>query len=166
MNADELIEKFQLIHHPEGGYFREVYRSNHIIRKESLPGQYDGDRNLGTSIYFLLRGKEFSAFHWLKSDEIWHFYLGSSVVIHELDVMGQYHRTTVGQDIAHGEILQHTIKAGNHFAAELIDKKGFCLVGCNVFPGFHFDDFFLSEAEELYRKYPGHEGLIKKFTIQ
>ena len=76
--ADDLIKLLELKPHPEGGYYRETYRSDEVI--ENLPERYKGpSRNAGTAIYFLLKGDQFSAFHKLQSDEIWHFYEGSSL---------------------------------------------------------------------------------------
>ena len=74
------IKKMQLQRHPEGGWFREIYRSKEVIPQNSLPVDFSGDRNFSTSIYYLLEGEDFSAFHRIKSDEIWHFYAGNSAI--------------------------------------------------------------------------------------
>ena len=75
------IDKLELKKHPEGGYFKETYRSDEIIVKEKLPIRYNGSRNFLTSIYFLLDEENVSLFHKIKSDEIWHFYDGSAIKI-------------------------------------------------------------------------------------
>ncbi|WRH67061.1 MAG: cupin domain-containing protein [Planktothrix sp. GU0601_MAG3] len=76
MTVEELIEKYQLIPHPEGGYFRETYRSDGVIPHSALPGNFKGDRNYCTGIYFLLPQGTKSCLHRIQSDEMWHFYLG------------------------------------------------------------------------------------------
>jgi uncharacterized protein len=62
--------------HPVGGYFRQTYRSDVVLGRGALPVEFTGVRAASTAIYFLLEGKNFSAFHRLRSDEIWHFYAG------------------------------------------------------------------------------------------
>ena len=74
-----LIEKLQLISHPEGGFFRETYRASQSY--DSIP-QFSGSRNFSTGIYFLIAGDSRSHLHRIKSDEMWHFYEGSPLKIH------------------------------------------------------------------------------------
>jgi predicted cupin superfamily sugar epimerase len=92
------IEKLELIPHPEGGYFRQTYRSEISIAREALPGGYMGARVVSTAIYFLLDGKNFSAFHRLRSDEVWHFYAGAALIVHGIDPLGKYFSLLLGSD--------------------------------------------------------------------
>jgi predicted cupin superfamily sugar epimerase len=158
-SADYWIEKFNMLPHPEGGFFKEVYRSEESIKCENLPGRYNGDRNFSTSIYFLLKEDNFSSFHRLKSDEIWHFYSGSLVRIYIISDEGKLDIIDLGE-----EIFQYAIKAGNWFAAEVIEKDSFSLVGCTVSPGFHFDDFEIGIKDNLLTKFPQHAELIVRMT--
>src|SRR4030066_1846873 len=87
--ASKYIKQLQLRKHPEGGYFKEVYRSGEIILTEHLPERYKQSRNFSTSIYFLLEGKQFSSFHLLQSDELWHFYDGSNVLVYIINQRGE-----------------------------------------------------------------------------
>jgi len=153
------INKFSLLRHPEGGWFREVYRSDELISRQCLPERYSGDRNHSTSIYFLITREEFSAFHKLRSDEIWHFYYGSPLIIHTINNSGDYRQFTLALDE-----FQFTIKRDLWFAAEVADKDSFSLTGCTVSPGFHFDDFILARKEELISNFPQHKELIKRLT--
>ena len=90
MKRDQLlIDKLRLTKHPEGGYFKETYRSKGTIEKDNLPMTYQGKRNFCTSIYFLLKSNEFSAFHKINQDESWHFYEGSSITIHQISSSGE-----------------------------------------------------------------------------
>lgn len=162
--AKYYIEKLQLQPHPEGGYFKEVYRSGEIIEAEHLPIRYRGQRAFSTSIYFMLEGTQKSLFHKLKSDEIWHYYDGSSVKIHLIDIDGNLSEKILGNDLNSDEQFQVIILKGNWFAAEIIDKKSFAFFGCTVSPGFDFNDFDLAESKILIEKFPKHASLIKEFT--
>jgi predicted cupin superfamily sugar epimerase len=157
-------EKLQLQKHPEGGYFKEIYRSDEKIKAEHLPERYQGDRHHSTSIYFLITSEEFSAFHRIKSDEIWHFYAGSSATIHIIDEKGQLTQIKLGNDFENGEIFQYAIPKGAWFAASVDEPDSFALVGCTVAPGFHFDDFELGKCDELIKMFPENEEVIRRLT--
>jgi hypothetical protein len=163
-NAEYWINKLGLEKHPEGGWFSEVYRSEETTKAEQLPKRFAGERHHSTSIYFLLTSDTFSAFHRIKSDELWHFYDGSAVTIHMIDGNGEYSSVTLGRDIDKGEVLQYAIPHGVWFGAEVNDEGSYSLVGCTVAPGFHFDDFELAKQDELLGKYPEHKRIVKKLT--
>lgn len=129
--------------HPEGGYFRETYRSSGEM---PFPG-FEGTRNLCTSIFFLLKEGQQSALHRIKSDEIWYFHDGDGVDIIEIDEKGNEIITRLGKKINQGERLQHVVKANRWFGARLPEGSRFCLVGCQVSPGFDFRDFELMQNE-------------------
>jgi hypothetical protein len=129
-----------------------------------LPAEFTRPRAASTAIYFLLRGEEFSAFHRLRSDEVWHFYVGAALVVHVIDEGGRYSEILLGRDPDGGEVLQAVVKAGCWFASRVRDGKGFALVGCTVAPGFEFDDFEMARREELVREYPQHRGVIDRLT--
>lgn len=158
------IEKLDLKRHPEGGYFRETYRSREVIVKQALPERFKGDRVFATCIYFLLNKKGYSAFHKVQQDEVWHFYAGSSLAIHIIDQKGQYATVKLGKKIENGESFQTVVMAGCWFAAAVNNKKKFSLVGCTVAPGFDFDDFELADRQRLVGLYPEHRQVIEKFT--
>ncbi|MDP2038984.1 MAG: cupin domain-containing protein [Ignavibacteria bacterium] len=162
--AKVIAERLSLQPHPEGGYFKEVYRAEDKIEMVALPKRFSGDRNVCTSIYFILAGNDKSHFHKIKSDEIWHFYSGSVLFLHQIDINGNYSRIKIGNDIVAGETPQAIIPHGNWFAAEVEDKNSFALVGCTVSPGFDFADFELAKQKDLCGKFPQHSDLIKRFT--
>ena len=165
MNEYEtLVKQLNLKKHPEGGFFRETYRSKEIIPKKALPKRFNGDRSFSTGIYYLLCKDDFSAFHRIKQDELWHFYGGTSLIIHVIDTEGVYSLVKLGRDLSEGESLQTIINAGCFFAAEVRDKNSFSLVGCTVAPGFDFQDLEILKREELIGLFPKHEALIKRFT--
>lgn len=159
MKAKDWIQQLELIPHPEGGYYRELYR--HPGTLQHLAG--GGTRNLTTSIYFLLEGAQLSHLHQLKSDEIWYYHQGSGAKIHLFDEQG-YHTRVLGPRIQDGEALQVLIPAGTIFGAEVIDQD-FVLMGCVVTPGFDFKDFRLVEAEELSIRFPKEKEVIDELTI-
>ncbi len=162
-SADYWIEKLNLKTHPEGGYYKEVYRSNEIIDESSLPERFRGTRCLSTSIYFLLKGDEFSAFHKIKSDEIWHFHAGTGLKFYIIDKEGELSVFKLGSDFEKEEQFQITIPKESWFAAKVIHKNSFTLVGCTVAPGFDFSDFELGKKDELIQKYPQHKEIIDAF---
>jgi len=166
MNKDAAywIEKLGLEAHPEGGHYRQTYRADLVLAKESLPAGFKGARAASTAIYFLLQGEEFSALHRLRSDEVWHFYVGSPLVVYVIDEGGRYSEILLGSDAEAGEVLQAVVKAGCWFGARVRDGRGFALVGCTVAPGFEFEDFEMGKREELVREYPQHRGVIEGLT--
>src|SRR4030043_1258839 len=100
MNIEKLIKKLNLIKHPdEGGFFIETYRSEENISGNYLPSRYKGDRSFGTAIYYLLTSTTFSEIHRLKSDEIFHFYLGDPVEMINLFPDGKPKKIILGNDL-------------------------------------------------------------------
>ena len=159
-SADDWIKKLKLEAHPEGGYFSETYRSS-----ETLPKRYNKVRSFSTAIYFLLKSGEVSAFHRLKSDEIWHFYEGSALSLFILNPKTKKLETfRLGRDPEKGETFQVVIPAGRWFGACVEDKKYFSLIGCTVAPGFDFEDFELAHREDLLRDYPSCKSIIQILT--
>jgi uncharacterized protein len=153
--AQRLIAAFHLLPHPEGGWYRETYRS-----QERVTTSRGLTRAATTSIYFLLTAEMFSAFHRLSSDETWHFYRGDPVTLELIDASGTHHRRVIGGD----EALQTTIAAGTHFAAHVDAEGGYALVGCDVAPGFEFSDFQLTTRSMLTAAYPQFGPLIARYT--
>ncbi|BAQ65473.1 cupin domain-containing protein [Geminocystis sp. NIES-3709] len=158
------IKKLNLQKHPEGGYFRETYRCQDIINQDKLLTRYDGLRNSSTAIYYLLSGEEFSAFHKLKSDEIFHFYSGSTLIVHLISENGEYKQIKLGQNPDKNEILQLVIPSGCWFASHVSQPESYSLIGCTVSPGFDFADFTLGNREELIKLYPHHSNIITELT--
>lgn len=155
--ADYWIKHLQMTPHPEGGYYKEIYRSTRkVLRfKENI------ELNACTSIYYLLENTDFSGFHKLKSDELWYFHKGSPLFIHIIHEDGSYDYielsdTTAGQ-------LQAVVEAGCWFAAEIPSKSGFTLVSCAVAPGFEFSEFEMGNRKVLIEQYPQNSEIINKW---
>ncbi len=163
-HAARWIERLRLERHPEGGWFRETYRSPERLE---VPGAATGSapqRSLATSIYFLLEGPDFSSFHRLRSDEVWHFHAGSALLLVAIDAGGQLRSFTLGNDVERGETPPVRIRAGWWYAARLEDSDSFALVGCTVSPGFEFEDWELGRREELQAQFPQHARVIEELT--
>lgn len=162
--ADKIISRLKLQPHPEGGYFRETYRSTGEIAEDSLDSRFKGSRSYSTCIYFLLKAEEFSAFHKIHQDEIWHFYDGSPIRLHMITPSGEYSETIIGRDIEKGQVPQFAVPGESWFAAEVVNRNDYSLVGCTVSPGFDFNDFELPKREELLTLFPQHKEIIIKLT--
>jgi hypothetical protein len=162
--AQQWIEQLSLQRHPEGGWFKEVYRSPEIILKAHLPSRYSGDRHFGTSIYFMLEGGDFSAYHRLQSDEIWFYHDGCPLWLYIIDETGNLTKILIRKNVAEGACLQYAIPAGCWFAGKPVDEQSFTLLGCTVSPGFDFSDFELATRENLIKMHPQHSAHITQFT--
>ncbi|CAG8466058.1 7141_t:CDS:1 [Ambispora leptoticha] len=164
--ASYLIEKLQLQPHPEGGYYLQIYQDKSIIKQSGLPDKFDGDRSCLTSIYYLLEGKDFSAFHRIKSDEVWHYYTGSTgVKIYEIKTDGELIVHQLGQILDKGEKFVSAIEKSSWCSAELSNPSaGFALVGCTVAPGFEYQDLEIATFKNLSEQFPQHTEIIKKLT--
>ena len=156
----QLIQQYGLLPHPEGGFYKETYRSSETIAANALPARFTGSRSFATAIYFLLEQGNFSGFHKIKSDEGWHFYAGGPLHVYTLHFDGSLETTVLGNDISAGQTFQHVVPANCWFASRPAPGTDFAFVGCTVAPGFDFADFELAKAQELIRLYPQHEELI------
>jgi uncharacterized protein len=207
-SAKYWIEKLRLEPHPEGGYFRQTYKSGLLIApadshpvaqnatrvgQPEIPHESQNPhpvariatwaghpalRAASTAIYFLLEGDNFSAFHRLRSDEMWHFYAGSPLLVHVIDAGGEYSSILLGNDPDADQVFQAVVKTGCWFASEIarnshfsqnrgeVGRPSWALVGCTVAPGFEFEDFELAKREELARRFPRHRELIERLTTQ
>lgn len=162
--AEHYIHHLNLQPHPEGGYYKEVYRSALNLSSHALPPEFGGERQVCTSIYFLIEKQNFSAFHRIKSDETWHFYDGQALEVIELAEDGSLKKTAIGRDLPAGEQLQYTVKAQTWFASRVKAGGDYSLVGCTVSPGFDFEDFEMAKRSSLLEKYPQHKNEIIALT--
>jgi uncharacterized protein len=159
--VQELVTTYQLQPHPEGGYYSRTYASEESISAAALPERFAADRFISTAIYFLLDGKQFSAFHRIKSDELWHFYTGAGLHIYVIHPDGRGEILKLGNDVSNGYHFQQLVKAGCWFASKPIDENSFSFVGCTVAPGFDFEDFEMAEKASLLNQYPQHQQWIE-----
>jgi len=159
-----IVERFNLVPHPEGGYFREVYRSTMKVSHPAVPDGTEASRSAGTLIYFLLSGADFSAFHRVRwSDEIWHLYAGGPLEIFVIDASGELERRLLTTDLTRGEPTT-TIPAGAWQSARLARGAAWALGGCSVAPGFDYEDFEMPPASKLLTDFPEHAATIRELT--
>ncbi len=158
MTAETIIDTLRLQPHPEGGYYRETYRS-----ESSFTLKNGHVRSAGTAIYYLLKETEKSHFHRIQSDEIWLFHQGEALEILLLTAEGKLEIKVLGNRIGAGEEPQVLIPAQHWFAARVKGEKGYSLVSCMVAPGFDFDDFELASKTELLKSFPHLEAEIAPF---
>lgn len=163
-SARAWIDELGLKPHPEGGYFRETYRAGVVVDGAHLPTRYGGTRNISTAIYFLLEAGQFSAFHRIKSDEVWHFYAGGPLEIISIAPDGNLTIHQLGLDLKRGERPQTTIPAGHWFASRPLPGTAYALVGCTVSPGFDFADFEMATRHKLASIFPAHNSIIQQLT--
>ena len=158
------IEELRLTAHPEGGYYRETYRSADRLPAGIPAGRQGGERACSTAIYYLLPSEEVSTLHRLRSDELMHFHTGSTFSIHVLQPDGAYRRIALGAEPGDGTVLQAVIPAGSWFGATVDEPRTFALIGCTVAPGFDFEDFEQARRVTLLERYPEQRSLIERLT--
>lgn len=164
-DAEYWIDKLGLSGHPEGGYFRETYRSAETVGADALPARHEGARAFQTAIHFLLKSDQKSALHRMASDEIWFFHAGSPAVVYCLHPDGRREDIRLGPDPDRGEVLQAVVPHGVWFGAEVVEPDSFVLVSCTVAPGFEFEDFRLGGRDELLAQFPQHAELVERMTV-
>lgn len=149
----QLIEDLGLLPHPEGGFYKETYRS----------ADTTGNRSLMTCIYFLLTSDNVSRFHRIKSDELWFHHAGSNLIVHTLSAIG-YQQHLVGSHGENGAQSQLLVTKNTIFGSSIPDENSYALVSCVVAPGFDFADFELFTAEQLLADFPEHKTIIQQLT--
>jgi predicted cupin superfamily sugar epimerase len=165
LTAQHIINWLKLKPHPEeGGFYSETYRSRERIPTGGLPSRYASERSMGTAIYYLLTAETFSAMHRLRTDEIFHFYLGDPVTMLQLAADGSSKVLTMGTDILNDQQLQVVVPRDTWQGSFLNPGGNFALLGCSMAPGFEFEDYEHGARETLLRSYPNREELILRLT--
>jgi hypothetical protein len=156
--VEEREHDLGLLPHPEGGYYRETYRST---------TQVGGGRAAATMIYFLLPAGHVSRLHRIDADEGWHHYLGGVLEVYELDETGPGARalvTRLGKDLSRGEVPQHLVPAGRWFGAAPAAGSPYVLVGCTVAPAFEFARLELAARDALLARFPAATDVVVRLT--
>ena len=164
-DPEMLIELLGLAPHPEGGFYRETYRSGETITGAALPERYTGDRAHATAIYYLLTADDFSRFHRVASDEVFHFYRGDPVLLVVLYPDGDGDTIVLGPDIHVGQAPQAVVPGGCWQGLALRDGGRYALLGATVSPGFEFSDFVLGDRARLIEEYPAYRDVIPRLTM-
>ena len=136
-----VIDSLQLEPHPEGGFYREMHRASSLVKESN-----GNSKNAYSSIYYLLSGHDFSAWHRIQSDETWFFHVGCDIAIHYFDSKNELAAVQLGLESMQ---FQATIPAGTWFAAKPLRAESFCLVSCVVGPAFTFTEFEMGKRQTL-----------------
>ncbi|PSQ95585.1 MAG: hypothetical protein BRD55_10130 [Bacteroidetes bacterium SW_9_63_38] len=164
-DAQTWIDRLNLEAHPEGGYYRETYRSDLSFAEAALPAPFDGARDAAALIYFLLPGDSFSALHRIRQDEIWHFYAGAPLTLHQIAPDGAHSTCTLGRSVEAIQQFHAVVPAGTWFGAITVeDEDAYTLVGCTTAPAFDFADFEMADRAALLDTYPQHRATIEQLT--
>ena len=164
--ALHLIRRLGLEPHPEGGFYRETYRSEERVQRGRIDGRA-AERAAATAIYYLLADDAYSAWHRIQSDELWHFHTGDALDVHVLEDDGTVHTHRLGH-AAEDEmaVYQAVVPAGRWFAAERVaGAHGYTLVGCTVAPGFEFSEFELADramGRVLLERHAAQDDVIRR----
>jgi len=159
ITVEQLVSKFNLQPHPEGGFYAETYRG-----ESNVEASY-GTRSSSTAIYFLITPGSVSRLHRIRADEVWHFYLGGPMTVVEISEEGVLKETILGPNVLKNEVVQYTVKANTWFGSFPNDGTEFSFVGCTVAPGFDFQDFELASRSKLVERFPNHEEAIHRLTV-
>jgi predicted cupin superfamily sugar epimerase len=146
-DAKQIINRLDLSPHPEGGYYRETYKSEQQV--SLLKGKR---RFAGTAIYFMLTEGELSNWHRVRWDELWHFYAGGQLVLEVIDKSGGLNKLKLSNDLKDDVEFQQLVP--QHCWQRAYSSGDYSLVGCTVSPGFEFEDFEMIEPEQLAKTYP------------
>ena len=165
MTKQEVITQYNLLPHPEGGYYREVYRSPEDVSLSR------GERSAMTLIYYLLGSSDFSSWHRILSDEAWiHIQGDLDLRIHMINQQGDYNCLTLGKCADDAEPIM-TVPARHWFAADAVRsssktkiENAYALVSCVVAPGFHWEDFVMGDRAALIDAFPKHKEIITTLT--
>lgn len=161
---EKIIKTLKLKPHIEGGFFKETYRSDEIIPGKILPNRYGSDRCCGTAIYYMITADSFSHMHRIKSDEIFHFYVGDPAEMLLLFPDGTGRTITLGSGITEGMEPQVIVPKGVWQGMKLRDGGDYALLGTTVAPGFDYNDFEKGSREKLAGEYPAFRARITGLT--
>ncbi len=166
LTAEGVKRQLGLVPHPrEGGWYVRSWESAEMLAVGAFAdARYDGPRHASTAIYYLLEPDTFSEMHRLKSDEIFHHYLGGPVEMLQLHEDGSSLRVVIGKDLDAGERPQWAVSRGVWQGSRLVQEEGFALLGCTVSPGFEFADYEQGERDQLSARWPEWAELIARLT--
>jgi len=150
--VEEIVERFEMSEHPEGGFYKENFRS----------AQTHENRSVLSSIYYLLHDDHVSNLHVIDADEAWYHHEGDDLIIHTFHPVNGYKALILGNS-ENAEPF-HIVEAGTVFGSGLSKNDSYALVSCAVAPAFLFEKFELVSRDELLKDFPEQEEIILKLT--
>ncbi|HNQ42909.1 MAG TPA: cupin domain-containing protein [Candidatus Cloacimonadota bacterium] len=158
-----VIERLNLLPHPEGGYYRRNWQSLMLAETRDANGKLiHPSRSVGSSILYLLPSHEVCAWHRIACDEMWHYYYGSPLIMHLLNNVAGLVEIELGVDLEAKQLPQMIIPRGTWFAAETLYEDSYSYCGCTLWPSFSYADFELAEEHKLLDEFPQYSELIKR----
>lgn len=160
----KIIKQHQLTQHEEGGYYKVTFVSEVLIDVE--PARYVGGKRPACSkIDYLLMGHDYSAFHQLKSNEVWRYKQGTSLTLYMIQQDGTLTTAKIGDPSQESDAsAEFLVMQDQWFAVVVNDNTSFSYVECEVTPGFDYRDWQLGEQDDLIKCYPQHADLIRKYS--
>jgi len=169
MTADEIATLLGLEPLPvEGGLFKRTYCADESLQAPGLPQRYKSSRPTSTAIYYLLTADpdSFSALHKLRSDEVYHFYLGDPVELFLLNEPGELQQIILGQDLFSGQQVQHVVPRDVWQASRLVAGGSYALLGTTMAPGYEAADYIHADADTIRQLCPDESETLLEFIRQ
>ena len=163
-SAEEVKAMLGLEPHPTCGFVAETYRSPLKIPGSALPQAYEGDRPFGSALYFLVTPDAQIVLHRIRSDQLYHHYLGASLEVLLLYPDGTGEVVTVGSDLGAGQRPQLFLPGGTFHTSRLAPDADYALLASTEWPGVEPPDVEHGDAEALMQAYPDLRDEIRAFT--
>lgn len=164
--AEEVKSTLGLKPHPTCGFVAETYRSPLKVPAGALPEAYDGDdRPYGSALYFLVAPGAQIVMHRIRSDQLYHHYLGDPLEVLMLYPDGTGAVAVVGSDLEAGERPQLFVPGNTFHTSRLAaGGTGYALLASTEWPGVEPPDVEHGDVEELAAAYPDFREEIRAFT--
>ena len=162
--AEEIKTMLGLEPHPTCGFVAETYRSPLKIPAGALPHAYESERPYASALYFLVTPEAQIVMHRIRSDQLYHYYLGDPLEVLMLFPDGTGAVAAVGSDLAAGERPQLFIPGGTFHTSRLASEASFALLASTEWPGVEPPDVEHGDIEELIMAYPDFREQIRAFT--
>lgn len=164
LDAEQIKELLGLEPHPTCGFTALSYTSSGTIPSDALPRGYEGQRSYASVLYFLVTPDASMALHRIRSDQIYHHYLGDPLEVLLLAADGDAEIVTVGSDLAAGMRPQLLIRGGTWHVSRVVPGGRYALLGTTEWPGFDPADLELADPARLAAEFPAHAGKISAFA--
>ena len=164
LTADEIKATLGLERHPTCGFVVETYRSPLRIPTLALPEPYESGRPYASVLYFLVTPDARMVMHRIRSDQLYHHYLGDPLEVLLLYPDGTGEVVTVGSDLGAGQRPQLLLPGGTFHTSRLSPDAGYALLASTEWPGVEPPDVEHGDAEALMDAYPEFRDEIRAFT--
>jgi predicted cupin superfamily sugar epimerase len=164
LTAQQVIEYLGLVPHHTCGFVAQTYVSPHMLPQSALPPGFKGDRAAGAVMYFMVSEEAHIVMHSIRSDQVYHHYLGDPLEVLLLYRDGRGEVRTMGPDLAGGQRPQLFIPGGTVHMSRVQPHRGYALLGTSEWIGVDPSDVETPPTETLLQRYPDMAGEIRSFT--